>query len=121
MNTYSSTTSRASQNKSTFEQNTQSASNAIRLVVTGLLFPTLALAYKDGAISFALGTSLLYVLILLLTTFLADLFQYLFVAIACQFNKERTTLVTSIVYFLFYTKFVTGLGALLLLVATVVK
>ena len=104
-----------------FEKNSKSASDAMRLIVSALLFPTLALAYKQDSFSLGHNDPLIYPLVLFCLYFFADLFQFLFIAIAIHVEWDEKKVIRPVHFALFYSKFIFGLAGLIYLIICVIR
>lgn len=105
------------QRRDKFQENSKSASDAMRLIVSALLFPTLALAYNGKSFTLGTGNLLVFPLIFFCLYFFADLFQFLLIAIAIHVDKDNKNLE----FMLFYGKFVFGLIGLVILIISVIR
>ena len=109
------------QRRAEFEKNSKSASDAMRMIVSALLFPTLAMAYKDNTFHLAQGSPLIYPLFFFCLYFFADLFQFLFRVIAIQGGWDNENSIRHIGFALFYAKFIFGLTGLIYLIIQVIS
>jgi hypothetical protein len=107
--------------KEKFKENSKSASDAMRLIVSALLFPTLALAYKDNSFSLGHGNPLIYPLFFFCLYFFADLFQFIVISIAIQVEWDEKNWVRFIHFAFFYGKFIFGLIGLIYLIISVLR
>jgi hypothetical protein len=105
--------------KEEFKNHSKSASDAMRLIVSVLLFPTLALGFSDKCSQLSLNGLKLYALLLFLIYFLADLSQFLTRAIAIQLRITDSSLGSTIPIVLFYTKFIIGISGIILLTISI--
>ncbi len=104
-----------------FETNSKNASDAIRVIVGALLFPTLAMAYEDNSFSIGPNSPLIYPLIFFCLYFFFDLFQFLFTVFAIHACIDHKKVVKLIRYIFFYGKFVFGLVGLINLILCIVE